>query len=132
MMKPENTFIGSVHKHLSENVYRMKNNNQYNSGIADVWYSGPARDLWVEYKFIKVPARQDTVIDIALSELQKKWLIDRHNEGRNVAVIVGSKDGGVYFPNISWSFQPYNAKFFREAMVPRKTLADIISGFSGG
>ena len=91
---PENIFIASVHKHLPAKVYRMKNNNQYNGGIADVWYSGQL-DLWVEYKFITLPARDDTVVDLisgkdpAISALQQNWLRSRSAEGRKVGVIVG-------------------------------------------
>ena len=50
---PENAFIASIHRHLPspETLYRMKNHNEYNGGIADCWYSGK-RDLWIEYKFI--------------------------------------------------------------------------------
>jgi hypothetical protein len=36
----------------------MKNNNPYNSGIPDVWYSADLSDMWVEYKFLpSVPQR---------------------------------------------------------------------------
>jgi hypothetical protein len=92
--KPENTFISSVHKHLPVELYHMKNNNPYNSGIADVWYSGVEQDLWVEYKFLVIPKRGDTVIDLvggknpSISALQQTWLKDRDVEGRNVGVIV--------------------------------------------
>lgn len=127
---PENTFIAAVHKHLPHALYRMKNHNQYNGGIADVWYSG-ACDLWVEYKFITVPKRPDTVIDLTtgknppLSNLQQDWLRGRHHEGRNVGVIVGSKDGGVWFPGLAWDCA-YSAHWFRTQLRSRKELADII------
>ena len=127
---PENTFIGSVHKHLPAGIYRMKNHNQYNGGIADVWYSG-VRDLWIEYKFIVVPKRPDTVIDLitgknpAISYLQQEWLRSRHEEGRSVGVIVGSKDGGVWFPGLTWD-ATYPAKKFLSLLQTRKDLAGTI------
>lgn len=127
---PENTFIGSVHKHLPAGIYRLKNHNQYNGGIADVWYSG-VRDLWVEYKFIVVPKRPDTVIDLitgknpAISYLQQEWLRSRHAEGRSVGVIVGSKDGGVWFPGLTWD-ATYPAKKFLSLLQTRKDLAGTI------
>ena len=127
---PENTFIGSVHKHLPAGIYRLKNHNQYNGGIADVWYSG-VRDLWVEYKFIVVPKRPDTVIDLitgknpAISYLQQEWLRSRHGEGRSVGVIVGSKDGGVWFPGLTWD-ATYPAKKFLSLLQTRKDLAGTI------
>lgn len=128
--KPETTFIASVHKHLPPTLYRVKNNNEYTAGIADVWYSG-VRDLWVEYKFIVVPKRPDTVIDLitgknpAISYLQQEWLRSRHGEGRSVGVIVGSKDGGVWFPGLAWD-RTYAADEFRKRLQSRKDLAGVI------
>lgn len=127
---PENTFISSVHKHLPAKLYHMKNHNAYVGGIADVWYSG-VRDLWVEYKFIVVPKRPDTVIDLltgknpAISYLQQEWLRSRHEEGRSVGVIVGSKDGGVWFPGLAWD-RTYTADEFRKRLQSRKELAGVI------
>ena len=128
---PENTFISSVHKHLPTKLYRMKNHNQYNGGIADVWYSGKGRDLWVEYKFIEVPKRPDTTIDLVsgkspeISALQQEWLRARHEEGRNVGVIVGSKDGGIWLPGLAWD-QTFQAKDFLHHLRTRKELAEEI------
>lgn len=132
--KPETTFIESVHRHLPpmDELYRMKNHNEFNAGIADVWYSGTASDLWVEYKFIAVPVRDTTVIDLvsgdkpAISHLQQAWLTERHAEGRNVGVIVGCKDGGVWFPGVSWD-KTYTAKQFRSDILARKALAKVIN-----
>ena len=121
MATPENTFIASVHRHLPVDLYHMKNHNQYNGGIPDVWYSGPAGDLWIEYKFIAVPKRDDTNIIINLSELQKNWLRSRFSEGRKVAVVVGCKEGGVWFDGVSWDYT-YTAKDFRSLMSDRKEL----------
>lgn len=123
---PENTFIAAVHRHLPAGLYRMKNHNQYNGGIADVWYSGSKADLWVEYKFVKVPIRDSTVIDLGLSELQKHWLRTRSDEGRFIAVIAGSKDGGVWLPNTSWE-NAVTAKKFRELIRSRQELAQLIA-----
>ncbi len=128
---PENNFIGSVHKHLPMKLYRMKNHNQYNGGIADVWYSGKGRDLWIEYKFIEVPKRPDTTIDLVsgkspeISALQQEWLRARHEEGRNVGVIIGSKDGGVWLPGLSWN-QTFQTKDFLACLRTRKELAEEI------
>lgn len=109
----------------------MKNHNQYNGGIADVWYSGMKADLWVEYKFIVVPKRPDTMIDItagkspALSHLQQDWIKNRVREGRNVGVIIGSKDGGVWLPNIEWA-SALTASTFRGMLIARSELAQVI------
>lgn len=133
---PENTFIGAVHRHLPHDLYHMKNHNQYNGGIADVWYSG-AKDLWVEYKFITPPKRGDTVIDLiggkapSISRLQQEWLGHRHDEGRQVGVIVGCKEGGVWFPGISWACT-YTALWFNSQLLDRKALAHLIVGLTSG
>ncbi len=133
---PENTFIASVHRHLPHNLYRMKNHNQYNGGIADCWYSGPQGDLWIEYKFIELPKRADTLIDLCngadppLSSLQQEWLRARHGEGRKVAVVVGSKNGGIWFDSDSWS-QPLTASAFTARMQTRQGLADRIARITG-
>ena len=125
MATPENTFIASVHRHLPHELYRLKNNNPFHSGIADCWYSGPAGDLWIEYKFLVLPKRDNTAIKIDLSELQKNWIMSRYSEGRTVGVIVGCKDGGVWMPGITWQI-PYTAESFRASMLGRLGLAAII------
>lgn len=99
-VKPENTFIASVHKYLTQ-TYHEKMFNPYRSGTPDVWYSGTKTDLWIEYKFIaKMPVKTD--IELKLTELQKQWLKARYLEGRNVAVICGCKQGGVVFTDCLW------------------------------
>jgi hypothetical protein len=125
MAIPENTFIAGVHRYLPVDLYHMKNHNQYNGGIADVWYSGNAADLWVEYKYITVPARSETQVKIELSELQKNWLRNRYAEGRRVAVIIGCKEGGVYLADDSWDCS-YTSGEFRKLIRRRNELANII------
>lgn len=127
MSTPENTFISSVHRHLPVDLYRMKNHNQYNGGIPDVWYSGLKDDLWVEYKFIVLPKKNDTVVRIDLSHLQQEWITARLKEGRNLAVIVGSKDGGVWLPGLAW-VSPLKTATFRDTMLTRAELASRILG----
>lgn len=131
---PENTFIRAVNKYVPADVYRMKNHNQYNGGIADVWYSGAKADLWIEYKFIEIPVRGDTMIDLVggknppLSHLQQEWITARKAEGRNVWVIVGSKSGGVVFQDLSWKAK-LNASAFRALLCSRNELGSIITRF---
>lgn len=103
----------------------MKNHNPYNSGIPDCWYSGPGGDIWVEYKFATIPKRGETTIKVELSELQKNWLLSRHSEGRNVGVIVGCKEGGVWMPGITWQV-PYTKDSFCSSLKTRGDLANII------
>lgn len=124
-VKPENTYINSVHKHLPDGVYHMKTNNPYVAGIPDCYYSGDAGALWVEYKFVaKLPARVPVPVD--LSKLQRHWLAGRHAEGRNVAVIVGSPEGGIILrvPQLDMEITAY---VFRERMVARQYIASWIA-----
>lgn len=93
--KPETQFANAVRAMLADDIYHMKNNNSYVSGVPDLWFSGNRGDLWVEMKF--VPQLPKTVplrpYDL-LSKLQEKWLRERYEEGRNVAVIIGCKRAG--------------------------------------
>jgi hypothetical protein len=120
--KPETTFIGSVHKHLPVELYHMKNNNAYTGGIPDVWYSGNKADLWVEYKFIEIPKRETTLIKPDFSTLQLEWLYNRKREGRNVAAIVGCKEGGVIIRTVNWG-EPFVPSQFVKELMTRGELA---------
>lgn len=140
--KPENTFTDSVHRHLPPvtDLWREKMANPYRSGTADYWYSGrgkKSRDLWVEWKFITLPKRPTTVIDLVngrdppISPLQRSWLRDRYLEGRNVRVIVGSTAGGVIFKDMEWE-EPLTMLEFQERALPRASIARFIEDFVMG
>lgn len=136
--KPENTFISSVHRYLPVDLYSMKNSNEYNAGIADCWYSGKTGDLWIEYKFLELPKRPDTVLAFAdtkkpysLSTLQQEWLRGRCDEGRNVGVIVGSADGGVWLPGMAFTCA-IPAHRFTESIKTRRELAGLIAQMTHG
>lgn len=124
--KPESTFTSSVHKHLPLKLYREKMHNPYRGGTWDLWYSGDKADLWVEYKFLVLPKRPDTMIEFGLSPLQLKWGADRRAEGRNVAVIVGCKEGGVILEGKGWE-TPLACAEFRERLSSRFDVAQWIA-----
>lgn len=126
---PENSFISGVHKHLGAGVYHMKNHNPFTAGVADCWYSGKARDLWVEYKFVVLPKRDTTIITPDLSALQRVWLRQRHEEGRNVAVLVGCKEGAVILRTPSVWEGGITAAAFRATMISRRAAAETLSNF---
>lgn len=141
-MKPENRFYNSVHVHLPppSKLHREKMANPYNSGTADSWYSGRgtgSTDLWVEWKFIKVPVRDDTIISLVagkkpmLSALQQEWLNSRIDEGRNVWVGVGSEKGGLFLRHKEW-MTAITAKEFRRRMLTRKDMAVEIATYVQG
>jgi hypothetical protein len=85
----EHGFIKAVHRHLSPEVYRWKIHDTYTGGVPDAFYMGPAGSLWVEYKYIKLPKRESTIINFGLSKLQVAWLTRAHMCGQLVAVIIG-------------------------------------------
>lgn len=105
--------------------------NPYRSGTADVWYSGERRDLWIEYKWLEIPKRDDTEIsfvakkDPLISVLQQDWIARRIMEGRTVWVIVGSKNGGVIYDNNKWA-HPTTAERFKKELRSRNELAQAI------
>ena len=129
---PENRFIQSIHRLLGAEVYRLKNHNPYASGIPDCWYSGNAGDLWVEYKFLTPPKRGSTIVDFCagkdpmLSALQQEWLRARHKEGRKVGVIVGTPDGGLWYPGLTWE-PPRPAAERLSGLLSKKSIASIIT-----
>lgn len=133
---PETRFIASVHKHLppAEEFHREKMANPYRGGTADSWYSGTKRDLWVEWKWVELPKRYDTLIDItagkkpSLSMLQQHWIRDRRTEGRNVWVIVGSKIGGMVFVDDAWSTAHRTDTYLAHSR-RRVEIADMILDF---
>ena len=122
--KPETNFVNALRDALSENVYSMKNNNEYVSGIPDLWFSGSKADLWVEMKFIqKLPKTVPIRPYDLLSKMQEKWLRDRYEEGRNVAVIIGCKRSsrleGIILRDLAWERDIYPQDF--DALIVSKS-----------
>lgn len=132
MSTPENSFIQGVHKYVT--CYYEKNNNPYRGGTPDVFYSGPSRPLWIEYKFIVLPKRPDTLIIPDLSPLQLLWLEGRHAEGRAVWVVVGCKQGAVLLTaDLSLNFIRHgmSAAAFQKRLIARASLGRMINEFTG-
>lgn len=128
--KPETTFRLSVERHLPPTLYRVKLNLPLVGGIPDSWYSGRLTDLWVEYKYIKcLPQRVPVKID--LSTLQVKWLRDRFHEGRNVAVIVGHPEGGIWLDDLDWE-RPIPLADVPVLTISRKQLSQKLLRFVNG
>jgi len=129
-VKPETRYIAKVHRSLVD-VYHEKMNNPYRSGTADVWYSGDKGDLWIEYKYIpEIPKRSDTLIVPDLSDRQKRWLGNRLDEGRNVAVVLGTPIGGMIYRDRAW-LKPLRAEDLRKQVLVAPVLADWIRGQTG-
>lgn len=128
MSKPETRFYTAVHKLLPKELHREKMANPYRGGTADVWYSGNADDLWVEYKWLpKVPVRVDVRVYELLSPLQLQWLRLRWKEGRNVVVILGSPDGACVYEFGRWE-RDMTPDEFRSRALSKQQVADYIRG----
>lgn len=130
MAKPETAFRLKIEKRLPAKTrpHREKMANPYRGGTADSWYSGDLGDLWVEYKFLlSVPQRG--IVDakrVGLTGLQLDWLKGRHEEGRNVCVIVGTPVGGVIMRNLEWESE-MTVDSFRGKLITIPDLAKWIA-----
>jgi hypothetical protein len=123
----ETSFYTTVHRYLPVRLHREKMHNAYRSGTADVWYSGPTGDLWVEYKFVRtVPTRAPIRVYQLLTPLQLKWLNDRHAEGRNVAVVLGTTLGAWIFEHGAWLSTDVTRLQLQTRGLERKDVADFI------
>lgn len=130
--KPETNFSNAIRASLPDGVYSMKNSNDYTSGIPDLWFSGKKGDLWVEMKFVpKLPKRVPLRPYDLLSSLQEKWLRDRYEEGRNVAVIVGCKRAsrleGFLLRDLAWE-KDISPADYDSLILSKSELAAFIKG----
>lgn len=98
-------------------------------GVADSWYSGPAKDLWVEWKHLpRSPRSLDA--EKLLTPNQLKWLRDRETEGRDVAVFISTKAGIVVFDDMN-DLQAGSERI-KKLLLSRKELAHRVTQFLRG
>ena len=125
----ETSYIKSIHRQLSTDVYRWKINDRFTNGVADTWYCGNnGKHLFVEYKFVALPVRPTTVIKPDLSPNQVTWLTERRDQGIPVAVIVGSDEGGVLIGDLTLATEGMTCKKFKSVMLSKKEIARTIEG----
>ena len=127
--KPETVFYTGVHRYLPTDLHREKMCNPYRGGTWDFWFSG-THDLWIEYKFVVLPKRDSTMVDVTLSDLQIDWGKSRYQEGRSIAVIVGCKEGGIILTDREWE-QSFTCEEFRARIISRTDLAQWIVNATG-
>lgn len=133
MVKPEATFINSIHRHFPPKppdgiVDYFSLAGTYTSGLIDVYYDGPKTHIWVEYKFIKqMPKRLDLMrltTKPVLSGLQDLFLTNRHRNGHLAWVIVGCAKGGIIVTDPkAWKSVIETANY---NLFSRKELAKLI------
>jgi hypothetical protein len=125
--KPETRYYSAVHKLLPSRLHREKMHNPYRGGTADVWYSGNADDLWVEYKWLaKLPVRAPICLERLLSPLQQQWLSGRYEEGRNVVVILATPTGAWVFEGAAWKL-PLDPAAIRTGGLTKRKVAEYIT-----
>lgn len=126
MSGPETRFYTAIHRKLPKTLHREKMHNAYRGGTADVWYSGNADDLWVEYKWLaKLPKKSPVRLDKLLSPLQQRWLSERHKEGRNIVVILGAPTGAWVLEGVSWR-QPLDPDTLQANKLTKHEVAEYI------
>jgi hypothetical protein len=109
--------------------YVWKIHANYQAGVPDWYASGLKQDMWIENKRVYRDAAQPPkILDLSdtdkyLSLNQQLWLGKRHDEGRNVAVIVFGRVGHVFLPGNEWK-RPLPREEFIERAIDMPTLAN--------
>ena len=129
----EHSYIRSVNRHKTNDLYYWKINDNFAGGVPDSFYEGAANDLWIEYKYINIfPKRPDTLIDLThkkyLSPVQQRWLERRHEKRQDAWVIAGCEHGGVIFRGLSWQ-TPITASDFLPQCLPQKEILRQITEY---
>lgn len=124
--KPEAVYKSGIHKYVPPQVYKAALGGGFVAGIPDMYYESVDGVLWIEWKYYAVLPPTIDLLDqkksTKLSVLQQQWLIRAHNNGVPVAVICGSKSGGLIYPGLSWQ-QPMSRDQFKEQAMNRKDIA---------
>jgi len=97
----EHGFIRAVHRRLPPSVYALKLAVRFVRGIPDCWYSSTGGDLWVEYKYR--PRTPRRTFDPRVSAHQQRWMTDRLQEGRRIALVIGTPDGALVLTDGAWA-----------------------------
>ena len=119
----ESQFTAALRKELKDTIYALKLNCAFARGVPDCYYSGSKSDLWNEHKYFKIlPPVIDLTKPTITSMLQQTWLIGRHKEGRNVAMVIGSVEGHLLLKGLEWQI-PIPRDVFRSRMKTKKELA---------
>ena len=123
----EHGFVRSVHRQLSPDVFVWKINDKYAGGVPDAFYAGPARCLFIEYKYVKLPKRDTTLVKTSLSVQQKLWLDRMLGMDKQVALVIGSVLGSIIIDK-DWD-HPIPTELFRQRAMSTQAVAKWISAF---
>jgi len=120
----ESKRTAALRLHLKQHLYTLKLNVRFYKGVPDCYYSGAVADLWNEHKkYDDLPRVIDLTKPSKTSLLQQEWLVGRHNEGRNVGMIVFSNEGHLFLPRLSWQQPMPRDEFIERAHKNYKSLA---------
>lgn len=126
MGSKEAPYTQGINRHIPKDIHHEGIANPFRRGTPDRYYEGPDGHLWVEFKFIDhIPAFLEPWLTL-LSAHQEAWLARAHHNRQPVAVIIGSPEGGVILPALSWR-KPILAEEFRAEMKTKKQIAKWIT-----
>lgn len=135
-MRTESQYWQSLRKLIKPQLaYVWKINASYEAGVPD-WYASDRFDWWVENKRIKTenpPLSLDLTDYKYLSANQQLWLQGRHDEGRNVGVIVFGQPGHIWLPGLLFQTPISRLEYLDRAMDMKtlaKTMVAVITGES--
>ena len=125
-------YLTGLRKRLAPFIYYLKINLRFGQGVPDLFLSGSKQDLWIEAKYARTVPPTLTLTDDRywLSVSQQEWLVNRHNEGRNVAVLVGSPQGDMLFPGVSFQ-TPLSRSGYMLNAIKTKDMADKLLSITG-
>lgn len=125
----EHSFIRSVHYYLQQykkqgaDLWLWKIHDTYAGGVPDAMYVGPTGSLWVEYKYITLPKKDNTVIDLKLSSLQRKTIKTLQDYNQDVIVVVGFDNEAAIIHNVD---EKHNRTSLWTLSISRESLAKKI------
>ena len=130
MSGAETRLYTGVHEKLPKEVYREKMYNPLRGGTPDCYYER-RRKLWIEYKFVALPARDSTVIKFNVSDLQTEWLKRCYDNGHAPRVIVGTKVGRTTMGALLETPREWENGMpcgdFKRLLMSQQSLADAIT-----
>ena len=114
----ERAFKAKLRAKFKQHCYIQSMSSLGTAGTPDLWLSGK-KDLWLEVKYDEVTKR---LITPKLSALQAQWLNNRHADGRQVAVIVGTgPNEAIVYKNGGWNEGRFDRVPLNEA------IADLLT-----
>ena len=96
----ERAFKAKLRAKFKQHCYIQSMSSLGTAGTPDLWLSGK-KDLWLEVKYDETTKGPITP---KLTALQKQWLNNRFDDGRQVIVIVGtSPNEAIIYRHRSWN-----------------------------